>query len=292
VQPPRDLEPLAWLDGTPVLHSPTSAFVLPGNALQLALPTSIGARRVLPTPSAGDLEATGPDRWAWTAPQRPGLHTLRLIGPEGTEHLLLRVFVLEPASSIRNGRLSGYRVGNYPEMPLGGDTTYIAPKGFVEVSEENRELHVSPRFKLKHFETKQGGEFPRYVVLRRTLLTKLELIVDALADRGYPVTSLHVMSGYRTPAYNEQIGQVQYSRHQWGDASDIFVDEDGDGRMDDLDGDGRITVEDARVLFQVVDSLDRASDSRHLLGGLGLYAPNAWRGPFVHVDTRGHIARW
>ena len=47
------------------------------------------------------------------------------------------------------------------------------------------------------------------------------------------------MSGYRTPFYNRSIGnQTRFSRHVYGDAADIYADDDGDGKMDDLDGDG------------------------------------------------------
>lgn len=286
-------EELAWVDGTPVLFSPASAFVLPGEPLHIDLQHHVAAgRRVSPVDTVGTLEDLGDGSWIWTAPDEPGVHTLRVTDRDGTSHLTLRAFVMEPAESVENGRLNGYRVGSYPELPLGGDTIYLSPPGFVEVTEENRDLRVSPHFQLLNFETKQGGAFPRYVVLQRKLLTKLELIVEAMADRGYPVSSLHVMSGFRTPAYNLQIGNVPYSRHQWGDASDIFVDEDGDGWMDDLNGDGRIDNGDARVLYEIVDSLDQAADTRRLLGGLGIYSANARHGPFVHVDTRGHIARW
>ena len=293
--PPTEVrlgEEVAWIDGVPVPYSPASAFVLPGEPLHIDVQQEPGAQRIVRADSAGTLQELGADSWVWTAPHDPGVHTLRVVNGEGPADLVLRAFVMEPAHALRDGRLNGYRIGRYPREPLRGDTMYIRPEGFVEVTEENRDLRISPRFRLKHFETKQGGGFPRYVVLQRKLLTKLELVVDALVERGYEVSSLHVMSGYRTPAYNRQIGNVQYSRHQWGDASDIFVDEDGNGWMDDLNDDGRVDRADARVLYEVVDSLDRALDTRRLLGGLGIYGANSRRGPFVHVDTRGRIARW
>lgn len=285
-------EEVAWIDGTAVPYTPASAFVLPGEQLHIDIRPAPGPERMIRSDSAGRLESVGENSWVWTAPDTPGVHTLRVVNGERPPDLVLRAFVIEPAESLRDGRLNGYRVGHYPRQPLRGDTMYIRPTGFVEVTEANRDLRVSPRFQLKHFETKQGGGFPRYVVLQRKLLTKLELIVDALVERGYPVSSLHVMSGYRTPSYNERIGNERYSRHQWGDASDIFVDEDGNGWMDDLNEDGHVTRADARVLYEIVDSLDHAIETRRLLGGLGLYGPNSRRGPFVHVDTRGRVARW
>ena len=80
------------------------------------------------------------------------------------------------------------------------------------------------------------------------------------------------------------------SRHMYGDAADVFVDSDGDGLMDDLDGDGAVTIQDARVLYAVVEAVER----RHadLADGLSVYATTTAHGPFVHVDARGVRARW
>jgi hypothetical protein len=132
------------------------------------------------------------------------------------------------------------------------------------------------------------------LVLRVALLDKLELIGDRLASRGLS-GALHIMSGFRTPQYNAAgvfpgSGRSGVSRHMYGDAADIFVDEDGDGRMDDLDGDGKITIQDARVLLAVADGVEASHPE--LAGGLSAYAGNSEHGPFVHVDTRGTKARW
>jgi hypothetical protein len=107
------------------------------------------------------------------------------------------------------------------------------------VDKAGRDVLVSPHFVLGDFLCKQPGE-PRYVALSVPLLGKLEAIAEALESRGVAPGSLRVMSGYRTPAYNAAIGnKTVYSRHLWGDAADIYVDADGDGGMDDLNGDGR-----------------------------------------------------
>jgi hypothetical protein len=56
------------------------------------------------------------------------------------------------------------------------------------------------------------------------------------------VKRVQVMSGFRTPRYNKSGGntggRANLSRHMYGDASDIFVDNDGNGTMDDLNRDG------------------------------------------------------
>ena len=81
-------------------------------------------------------------------------------------------------------------------------------------------------------------------------------------------------------------------RHVYGDAADIYVDENGDGTMDDLNGDGQTTLDDARALASVVEGLSQKSWYQPFEGGLGLYDANPAHGPFVHVDVRGYPARW
>ena len=50
---------------------------------------------------------------------------------------------------------------------------------------------------------------------------------------------VNVMSAFRTARTYRSIGnRTIYRRHLYGDAADIFVDADGDGPMDDLNGDG------------------------------------------------------
>jgi uncharacterized protein YcbK (DUF882 family) len=101
------------------------------------------------------------------------------------------------------------------------------------------------------------------------------------------------MSGYRTPYYNKLIGNVKYSRHLWGGAADIFIDEHPeDGMMDDLNGDGRIDCHDAAVLYDIIDQMYGKPWYERFLGGLGRYEKTNSHGPFVHVDVRGFRARW
>jgi hypothetical protein len=122
---------------------------------------------------------------------------------------------------------------------------------------------------------------------------KLEGIADALNQRGLPGNHIKILSGFRTPDYNRQIGnETSQSRHIAGDAADIFVDRNRDGRMDDLNRDGRINRADSRYLLAIVDDLDQSSEYGALVGGASAYRATASHGPFVHVDTRGYPARW
>ena len=67
-------------------------------------------------------------------------------------------------------------------------------------------------------------------------------------------------------------------------------DIDGDGRMDDLNHDGRVNIADAKVIQDAVNRVERAHPS--LIGGCGIYSGTSAHGPFTHIDTRGYPARW
>ena len=81
------------------------------------------------------------------------------------------------------------------------------------------------------------------------------------------------------------------SQHTAGPAADVFVDEEPDGRMEDLDRDGAVTRDDAVWLFQILDGMERTPGAPFRVG-LGDYGSTAAHGPFVHVDVRGRLARW
>lgn len=109
---------------------------------------------------------------------------------------------------------------------------------------------------------------------------------------GVRARHMAVMSGFRTPAYNGpgEGGRARLSRHTYGDASDVWIDNDQDGYIDDLNGDGRRDTRDAEVILRAVDRVEAAYPE--LAGGAGVYRDNGARGPFVHIDARGQVARW
>jgi hypothetical protein len=140
----------------------------------------------------------------------------------------------------------------------------------------------------------QPDTWPKLLVIRLPLLDKLELIRDALAAAGR-TPAVRVMSGFRTPQYNALGvgplgGRARDSRHMYGDAADIYVDADRDGRMDDLDRDGRVTIRDARWLAALAGRVE--AEHPDIRGGIGVYRATSAHGPFVHVDVRGTPARW
>jgi hypothetical protein len=227
------------------------------------------------------------------APVGPGLWNLLIRMRNAVRPVPgVSVATLVPASAVRNDRIGGYLIGRWPS----GEGAYAAPRGFVEVTPENMDTHVSTHFQLKDFLTKgQEGVWPKYVALSTRLLDKLELTLQELERQGHPVDDVFVISGFRTPLYNATGGNTQgrgaLSRHMYGDAADIAIDNDGDACMDDLNGDGRADVQDARVVAAAAEAVERRYP--HLVGGIGIYRPEpgAHCG-MVHIDTRGHRARW
>ena len=157
------------------------------------------------------------------------------------------------------------------------------------------ELNVSEHFRLSDFLTHdQQNVWPKYLVLREDLIDKLELVISDLQAHGTKVERMAVMSGFRTPQYNARGvgrgGRAKDSRHQFGDAADVFVDNDGDGRMDDLNHDGRIDARDAQVVIDAAERVEQAHPD--LVGGAGRYRATRSHGPFAHIDARGNRARW
>ena len=208
----------------------------------------------------------------------------------------LSLFTLLPFDDMVKGRVGDYHIGRFPaEKRAPRSAAYENPDGFIEVTLENKDTPVSERFRLVDFLTHdQGNVWPKYLVLREPLVDKLELVLVELQRRGIKAERLAVMSGFRSPQYNQKGvgrgGRARDSRHQFGDAADILVDNNHDGRLDDLNHDGRVNSRDLRILVEAIEHVER--EYPELIGGLGLYRATRSHGPFVHVDVRGVRARW
>ncbi len=227
------------------------------------------------------------------AAEGPGVHFTGLTAPDGAPIRALSFF---PLAARQNGRWHSYRTGFWPgERASRRRSRYDLPAGFLEVTPENAQTPLSTNFVVSDFLTHdQPSVWPKVLVIRLPLLDKLELISAELVALGR-TPAVRVMSGFRTPQYNAQGvgplgGRAGDSRHMYGDAADIYVDADGNGTMDDLNGDGRVTIADARWLAQLAARVEGVYPE--LTGGIGVYRANAVHGPFVHVDVRGTPARW
>jgi hypothetical protein len=209
---------------------------------------------------------------------------------------------MRPLSDKQNGRVGLYYIGNWPgekgrvSAPRKAPAErYRPPSGFIEVTQQNADTRVSEHFALRDFLTHdQASVWPKFLVLEMRNVDKLELVLADLQSRGIDVSGVRVMSGFRTPQYNKgggnTGGRAGLSRHMYGDAADIFIDSNHDGEMDDLNHDGRSTIDDARVVSQAVDRVEAAHPE--LIGGAGVYPAESGHGPFIHIDSRGYRARW
>ncbi len=234
---------------------------------------------------------------ALNAPSKVGIWKVAINAANAIKPLAgFSVITLRSASEEQNGRLGLYYIGNWPAARrVRPGVVYTPPSGFIEVTPENQNTQLSEHFKLRDFlPHDQQNIWPKYIVLDMKLIDKDELVLADLAQHGIDVRGIRVMSGFRTPQYNrgggDPRGRAALSRHMYGDANDIFIDNDGNGAMDDLNHDGRVNIADAKVIQDAVNRVERAHPS--LVGGCGIYTGNSAHGPFTHIDTRGYPARW
>jgi len=271
-----------------------AAFRAPGDTLtspQERPAPELSARFEAPTGS----ETVSED---FTAPKDPGVYKLAVEMNKATRPIDdLRVITLVPFAEKKKDRIGLYYLGRWPFEGRGTPPrpSYANPTGFVEVTRENQDTAVSEHFKLRDFLTKdQFDVWPKYLLIDSRLIDKLELIVQELEEEGHPVKHVQIMSGFRTPIYNHSGGntggRASLSRHMYGDAADIFVDNDRDGVMDDLNGDGRIDPADSEVIARAAERVEAKYPA--LVGGVGIYPACCGHGPFTHVDVRGYRARW
>lgn len=234
---------------------------------------------------------------SYVAPQRAGIWSLAVKVGNAIKPLAdFSVITLRPAADKKGGRLGLYYIGNWPSARRGSPgVNYDPPNGFIEITRETQNTQLSDHFRLRDFfPHDQQNVWPKYIVVDTKLVDKMELILTDLERRGINSRGVRVMSGFRTPQYNSGVGETggraSLSRHMYGDAADIFIDNDGNGAMDDLNKDGRVNIADARVIQEAATRVERAHPS--LTGGVGVYSATSAHGPFTHIDTRGYSARW
>lgn len=286
----------ASLNAFGISHELRLRFTLPGGSLEFPIqigddPRALSYQWVpvddtTPVDSARALAGANV-----VAPDAAGFYRLSLVRA-GMRRIMPDpvVAVMVPFADKVHGILNGYRIGTYLAERLRHHVTPddTPPEGFVEVNQREASLPVSEHFRLSDFITHdaQADVWPKYVALNPRLLDKLELVIAQLArDRGDSSAaglSLDVHSGFRTPLHNEGVQRsARDSRHQYGDAADIAID---------VDGDGRVTMKDERLVERAVNEVEAAHPD--LVGGLGLYTSRRYRTPYVHIDARGTRSRW
>jgi uncharacterized protein YcbK (DUF882 family) len=226
---------------------------------------------------------------AFITPATPGYYRLTIV--RGVDRQIISeptVAVMVPFEQKVAGRLNGYRIGTYLAERLGRQDH---PEGFLEVRPEDAALKVSTHLRLGDFLThdSQDDVWPKYVALNPRLLDKLELVLAKIGSHarvraagGEPEVAFDVHSGFRTPAHNNGVWRAALdSRHEHGDAADVAID---------ADGDGRVTLKDEILVARAVEQVEE--EHPELVGGLGLYTSANYRTPYVHIDARGKRSRW
>lgn len=72
---------------------------------------------------------------------------------------------------------------------------------------------------MKYFTEKELGIEGANAIIKKNMNTLVNKVLDPLREK---VGAIRVNSGYRTPAYNKQIGGATNSQHCRGEAADIF----------------------------------------------------------------------
>jgi hypothetical protein len=231
-------------------------------------------------------ESTRPLESRFEAPRTPGFYRLAIM--KGTERILVdgpALSVMVPFSAKLGSTLNGYRIGTYVAERLGARSEERPPAGFVEIGEDVLDLPLTKHLRLSDFVTHDNQEsWPRYAALDARLLDKIELVIaeiGRLSGKGDDAAfELDVHSGFRTPLHNRRVKRAALdSRHQYGDAADIAIDSNGDGKL---------TFGDTRLVARAVEVVEQ--EHPDLVGGMGLY--NRGGASYVHIDARGRRARW
>lgn len=278
-------------DNEPVSLQRFFQTTMPGKEISFIV-ESKDITNVIVTCSSGKITNKGEGRWNYIAPETSGNYEIVINDTSNNRTIILTVFVLVPLNEKKGEYLFGYRIGKYPNDKYKDRKKYKKPLGLIEVTKENRDIYITPHFQLKQFLCKQASGWPKYLLVNPILLLKLEYLVSELNKSGIETSTIFVMSGYRTPYYNAAIGNVKYSRHIFGDAADIYVDENQDDIIDDLNKDGKSNMSDALVIHSIISKMENDPENKHLIGGMGCYNRNSAHTYFIHIDTRGYKARW
>jgi uncharacterized protein YcbK (DUF882 family) len=220
------------------------------------------------------------------APRNAGFYRLALVKGNVSRMVYgLTLAVLVPFREKEGTMLNGYRIGTYLSEKIAGNQE--PPEGFLEITERDVDLPISKHLKVGDFLSHDGQQtWPRYAAVSPRLLDKLELVIAEI-ERWHgsdaPMSlAFDVHSGFRAPAHNSRIARAaRDSQHQYGDAADVIMDANGDGKYTSLD---------SRLVGLAVEIVELKHPE--LVGGLGIYTSGHARTNYVHIDARGTRARW
>lgn len=123
-------------------------------------------------------------------------------------------------------------------------------------------MKLTENFNREEFDCRDGTKVPAELMPNiQKLADQLQILRDNLGE------TIHVNSGYRSPAYNARIGGATNSQHMQAKAADITCK--------------------SKTPKQLAAYIEKLITSGTLkFGGIGVYPG------FVHVDIRSGKARW
>ncbi|AOT70682.1 YcbK family protein [Geosporobacter ferrireducens] len=130
---------------------------------------------------------------------------------------------------------------------------------------------ITPHFNIKEFRCKANGE----VLVNAAVIDHIRRLEKFRDWYGRPML---VNSGYRTPAYNKQIGGAANSYHIQGIAADIALP------MAEFSG--YTPARRNEFLNNIRDKWTQLCNADGLGGGVGFY------NTFFHLDSRKTAAFW
>lgn len=143
--------------------------------------------------------------------------------------------------------------------------------------------HIVHSYRIKDFlprevyyrELLHGKREYIYWNVNKNMLVKLFLLRQKLSFLGYNADGFQIISAYRYPLYNEDVGGARLSRHMRGEALDI--------RISDIDNNFISEQKDKEIVLEILENSIILNQ-----GGIGKY-PGTMT---LHFDVRGYKARW
>ena len=218
----------------------------------------------------------------WNAPPSPGSCKISVLHRDETSYVMtaptekrldgqniigtfvFHVLVKYPFDRTGPGVIEGYPIGIYPDEK-GDDVKapvthypekYSPPDSFIKVTPENAAVKISEHFTPGDFAPPFQETDVHFIAVDMQLVKRLERIIDELQNEGVEVSDLSIIRAYLTPIRAERYRQqgieiARFSRLIYGDSAFFIVDEDDNGLMDDLTGDGRLDQDDFLLVEKV-----------------------------------------
>lgn len=245
----------------------------------------------------------------FSTPAIPGDSEITINYTDGSKDHTTSIICITPYHASWSGHepwlleVEGFALGMYPDSSKSrikkireNSRYYTPPRFFGMITEKNVDSFISPNFRISDMlipTEKTNIRHTQFFPSNYQMIMHMENILALFQRRSLPAKNIRILSAFRTPEYNQKIGSSKFSQHIYGNAFDFFFDGNNDGTMDDLDGDGSVTLKDARL---VIDTIEEGQKKGILNpGGIGFYYFQKGSNPHrltFHIDMRGYHAFW